>query len=127
MTEADRTLARRSVHRSARGIVPGSLAFEAAAVLVSSFVISKVWPGLTGMEFAVATTATAIAIQIVPVLLLVRIALQRGETNLAETYAREREMVAEAHRREFETRLGNALEMAANEWEVLSVAGRAVT
>jgi diguanylate cyclase (GGDEF)-like protein len=107
--------------------VPGSLAFEAAAVLVSSFVISKVWPGLTGMEFAVATTATAIAIQIVPVLLLVRIALQRGETNLAETYAREREMVAEAHRREFETRLGNALEMAANEWEVLSVAGRAVT
>ena len=36
-------------------------------------------------------------------------------------------MVAEAQRREFETRLGNALEMAANEWEVLSVAGRAVT
>ena len=65
--------------------------------------------------------------QMAPVLILVRIALRRGAENLAQTHAREREMVAEAHRREFETRLGNALEMAANEWEVLSVAGRAVT
>ena len=127
VTPEDRDQARRSVRRTSRGIVPGSLVFEAAAVLVSSFVVNRLWPGLTGMDFAVAITATAVVIQIVPVLLLVRVALRRGADNLAETYAREREMKAEAQRREFETRLSNALEMAANEWEVLSVAGRAVT
>ena len=79
------------------------------------------------MEFALAVTGLTVAMQVAPVLILVRIALRRGAENLAQTHAREREMVAEAHRREFETRLGNALEMAANEWEVLSVAGRAVT
>lgn len=127
VTAEDERAARLSVRKSGRGIVPGSMAFEVAALLLSSFFVSNRWPSLTGMEFAGVVAVLTVAVQIVPVLVLVRIAKQRGADNLAETYAREREMVAEAHRREFETRLGNALEMAANEWEVLSVAGRAVT
>jgi diguanylate cyclase (GGDEF)-like protein len=127
VTAEDEKLAHGEVRRSARGIVPGAMAFEAAAMLLSSYLISTNWPHLTGMRFALAVTALTVAMQVAPVLILVRIALRRGAENLAQTHAREREMVAEAHRREFETRLGNALEMAANEWEVLSVAGRAVT
>ena len=127
VTAEDEKLAHAEVRRSARGIVPGAMAFEAAAMLLSSYLISTNWPHLAGMEFAVAVTALTVAMQVAPVLILVRIALRRGAENLAQTHAREREMIAEAHRREFETRLGNALEMAANEWEVLSVAGRAVT
>src|SRR5690606_14705154 len=105
----------------------GALAFEAAALLLSSFVVGTAWPDLGGMAHAAVVCVMTVAVQIVPVLVLVGVAEDRGLRNLSQTYAREREMVAEAHRREFETRLGNALEMAANEWEVLSVTGRAVT
>ena len=66
VTAEDEKLAHVEVRRSARGIVPGAMAFEAAAMLLSSYLIGTNWPELTGMEFALAVTGLTVAIQVVP-------------------------------------------------------------
>jgi diguanylate cyclase (GGDEF)-like protein len=127
VTEDDLSAARTSVKKATWQTIPGAMALALVGVVVATLVVDWAWPGMAGIGLAIAVGLMATALEL-PVVLGISVwGTNRSIQAMAESYAREREMEGEAQRREFETRLGNALEMAANEWEVLSIAGRAVT
>jgi diguanylate cyclase (GGDEF)-like protein len=127
VTEVDQVAARASVSKSTWTTIPAALGLGLVAVTLAVLLVRWVWPDLDGLGLAVTVAVITTAIELPPVLILSVWGVNRSTRVMAESYAREREMAAEAERREFETRLGNALEMAADEREVLSVVGRALT
>jgi diguanylate cyclase (GGDEF)-like protein len=127
VTEEDRLAARTAVKKATWQTIPGAMGLAFVGVIVAALLVDWLWPGLEGVNLALAVGLMATALEL-PVVLGISVwGTNRSIAAMAESYAREREMEGEAQRRQFETRLGNALEMAANEWEVLSIAGRAVT
>jgi diguanylate cyclase (GGDEF)-like protein len=126
VTEADRRAAKDHVARSARGIIPLSLAIVAGLQVGSALLIASVAPTLRGFPLGFATAATALVLSMVPVSLLSFAAKRRGEESVTVTFARERIMREESRRREFETRLANALDMADTEEETMQAVGRAL-
>jgi diguanylate cyclase (GGDEF)-like protein len=126
VTEVDQVAARASVSKSTWTTIPIALGFGLLSVTLAVLLVTWLWPTLGGLGLAITVAAVTTTIELPPVLVLSVWGVNRSTRVMAESYAREREMVAEAQRREFETRLGNALEMAADEWEVLSVARRAL-
>jgi diguanylate cyclase (GGDEF)-like protein len=127
VTAEDEAAARASVGRASRGAVLGAVVLAVASLIIAGVLVTAVWPTLSGVGLGLAMAAMTIVLQAVPLALVTGMGINRSVRSMAESIARERELTAAGIRREFETRLGNALEMAANEWEVLSVTGRAVT
>ena len=118
ITENDRAVARANVRRSSRGSTLGGVFLVALTDAVASLLAVAFVPHLgTGPALAVAAFAVALT---TPLLFgISRLATTRAIREGAASAANERRMVAEAHRREFETRLANELEMAEGEPEVL--------
>ena len=103
-----------------------AIGFNLVILLAAGLVTTVGAPDITGMRLILVVAAITLAVELPAIIVMSNRAMDRSALNLAESRVHERAMTEDAHRREFETRLGNALEMAANEWEVLSVAGRAL-
>lgn len=126
VTEADLAAADERIRSSTRWMVPLSLVMLVVVLLVAGVIVTMSWPALGGMRFVFGLTAVTLAMIGLPVVALSRVGWNRSRNQLAASFARERELGVEARRREFETRLANALEMAENEEQVMIVAGRAL-
>ena len=126
VSEADQKAALAEVRSTARGVVPMAIGFNLLILFGAGLAATIGAPRLDGMALILVVGVITLAVELPVIVLMSNRAMDRSALNLAESKVRERAMTEDAHRREFETRLGNALEMAANEWEVLSVAGRAL-
>jgi diguanylate cyclase (GGDEF)-like protein len=120
----DRAAARDQSSTSIRYAVVGACAGLSVIVLVATVVAGALFPHLGSWELGLAATGIALVILLPFVFVLVTLASRDGLEQAAGNFARERMMSAEAERREFATRLGNALEMAETEVDVLDVLER---
>ncbi len=127
VSDVDRREASAEVKRSSRGIVPLALGLQVVTQMLVALVTMRLWPSLSGLALVAAVLVMTVSLLGPVVGVLAARAKDRSAEQLAQSKAREREMTADARRREFETRLGNALEMASSEGEVLTVAGRALS
>ena len=126
ITDADLADADARIRASTRGFIPLSIGMLIVVVLVAGVVVTALAPGLQGMGLVAWVLALTVAAIVPPVIVMSKVGWARSHAQLAESFARERELGAEARRREFETRLANALEMADAEEQVMTVAGRAL-
>ncbi len=127
VSEADQQAALAEVRASSRGVVPMAIGFNLLILLGAGLLTTIGAPDVKGMPLILIVAVITLAVELPVITILSSRAMDRSARNLAETKVRERAMTQDAHRRGFETRLGNALEMANSEWEVLSVAGRGLT
>ena len=127
VSEADQKAALEEVRATSRGVTWLAIGFNLLILVAAGFVTTVGAPDLRGMDLIAVVAGITLAVELPVILVISNRAMDRSARTLAETKVRERIMTEDAHRREFETRLGNALEMATNEWEVLSVAGRGLT
>ena len=124
-TEADHAAARDDVHRGARGVTSGLLAL----FVVTGAVGGAVGAALAGSPVAVTAFWCAIAAVLVggPLVAGFGAVMRRRGLEIGLEKARQgRLMAAEARRREFESRLARALEMAGDEPAALDTIERAV-
>jgi diguanylate cyclase (GGDEF)-like protein len=126
ITEQDRAEARESVRRTSRGTTVGGIAFVLLASFAGVLLAEALFPGESGFVRAVISAAFA-GVFALPLLLMVAgTAKRRAVESGSEQAAQERAMRGDARRREFETRLGRALEMADDEIGAYDVVGRAM-
>ena len=126
ITDADLSAADARMRASMRGVMPFSLLLEVVLILLCGWVLTAVAPGLDGMALVGWTAGLTLAVTTPMVLGISAFGVARVRTQLAASYAREREMAELSRRREFETRLANAFEMSEDEDDVLAAAGRAL-
>lgn len=126
VTEADLVAADARLRASARWILPASILLMCVVILVAGLLVTVAAPSWHGMGLVLGVLGVTVAMIVPPVAAISRFGWTRSRNQLAASYARERELAAEAGRREFETRLANALEMAEDEPQVMSVVGRAL-
>ncbi|HUP75147.1 MAG TPA: GGDEF domain-containing protein [Acidimicrobiales bacterium] len=94
--------------------------------LFATWLVTSQASGLRGLSLGLWITGVTVAL-LTPVVFIVALLASRDTIRqLSQSLARERELRDEACRREFETRLTNALEMADTESRVMNVAGRAL-
>ena len=124
-TDDDRAAAAAKLAKSTRGVMPLSLAAEVVVHLVAGFIVTTQAPGLGGMGLIAAATVVSLLILTPMVLGITKVATRRSLEQLVQSMASERQMRTESRRREFETRLANALEMADTEADAMAAAGRA--
>jgi diguanylate cyclase (GGDEF)-like protein len=120
----DRAAARDQSATSIKYAVIGGCAGLSVIVLVATVVAGALFPDLGSWERGLAATGIALVLLLPFNVVLVTLAARDGLDQAAGNFARERIMEAEAERREFATRLGNALEMAETEVDVLAVLER---
>lgn len=126
VVDDDIAAARVRVRMSVRGAIPASLAVATMVQLFAAWLVTSQATGLRGMRLGASITLVTAAI-LTPVVFIISILTSRGTIRqLAQGMARERELRKDALRRDFETRLTNALEMADTEPRVMAVAGRAL-
>jgi diguanylate cyclase (GGDEF)-like protein len=124
-TKADHAAARDDVHRGARGVTSGLLAL----FLLTGAVGGAVGAALAGSPVATTAFWCAIAAVLVggPLVLVFGTVMRRRGLEIGLEKARQgREMAAEARRREFDSHLARALEMAGDEPAALDTIERAV-
>jgi diguanylate cyclase (GGDEF)-like protein len=126
VTGEDLRAARQRLDRSVRFALPISISAQLVVLLLAGMLVVLVAPGLRGMELVAAVAVTSTAITLPLVGLITRVAKGRSLEQLGESMARERQLRTEARRREFESRLTNALEMAETEAEAMTAASRAL-
>jgi diguanylate cyclase (GGDEF)-like protein len=124
-TDDDRAAAEAKLAKSTRGVLPLSLAMQVVVQLVAGFLVVTQAPNVRGMTLVGAITIVSTLILLPLVFGLTTVAMKRSLEQLAQSLASERLMRTESRRREFETRLANAFEMADTESEALVAAGRA--
>jgi diguanylate cyclase (GGDEF)-like protein len=122
----DLDAARTRVKSSAKGAIPASFAVLVVVEVLVGLLVTTVSPRLDGMALVAWLTGVTLAVIAPPSFAISHIYSAKTVQQLALSLAREREMGLEARRREFETRLANALEMAATEPRVMTVVGRAL-
>lgn len=126
VTEDDRATARVKVQRSTHGIIVGALAGQLLVHTVAGLLVISLFVDLSAVVQVLVVGVVATAILAPFVWSLSFFGSKRSTEQLARSLARERIMTAEARQREFETRLGNALEMSNSEESVLSTVKRAL-
>jgi diguanylate cyclase (GGDEF)-like protein len=126
VTEADMADAEARLRQSTRGMIPISLAMEFVVILLAGVLVTYWAPDTDGMRFVLWLSGVTVAITAPLVLVITAVGMGKSRAQLAQSFARERVMGDEAHRREFETRLANALEMADSEDQMMAAVGRAL-
>ena len=126
VTDADRADAEQRLRASTRGIMPLSLVMQFVVTMLAGLLVTSSARAMHGMWMVTWIAGVTVAVTLPLVMIITKVGTGRSRDQLALSFAREREMTEEAHRREFETRLANALEMADDEAEVLSSVGRAL-
>jgi diguanylate cyclase (GGDEF)-like protein len=123
-TEADLIVARASVKRGVHGLLVGTLAIVAASGLIVGAVSVDV--GDLGVIGSALVTCGLMLVVGGPLMFgLSRVAQRRGLDIALESAVQERIMASDARRREFETRLARALEMAGDEVDAYDTIRRA--
>ena len=110
-----------------RGVVPASLALLAIVQCAAGLLVAYLAPGLGGRMDVLWVGIVVLALMTPLVFLIASVASRPTMHQFAEGLARERDLSESARRRDFETGLGNALDMADSELRVMSVAKRALS
>src|SRR5688572_35917 len=127
VSDADVATAKSRIKAGLRGTIPASLAVSAIVQIFATWLVTSQAGGLGGMTLGLWITAVTVAILTPLVFIVAMLASRDTIRQLSQSLARERELRDEAKRREFETRLTNALDMADTEHRVMTVAGRALS
>ncbi|HZP29526.1 MAG TPA: diguanylate cyclase, partial [Acidimicrobiia bacterium] len=125
VTEQDRETARLDVQRSSRGSTVGGISMVAVTNLLAVLIADVAAPGADGMARALVVAGIAMVFAGPLLWGVARVAKNQAIREGAKSAAHERQMASEARRREFETRLANALEMAEGEPEAHDAIERA--
>ena len=126
VTEADRQAAKREIDDSARGAVAGAVALVFVGIVLSK-VVTLALPESMGGAARLAFELGLPVVTCLPLLLVVaRFAKSRAIVDAAQRSADERQTDLEIGRREFTTRVSNALEMAPTEQAALLLAEEAL-
>lgn len=125
-TTADFVEARAQVRSSSRGVVSGSLVGQLVVQIIMGAVLLQLVPSLSGMGIVVGQAFVTVAVLAPMVVVLAHVGYNKSAEKLAASLAREREFGAQARRRDFETRLSNALEMSHEEDKIVETIGRAL-
>jgi diguanylate cyclase (GGDEF)-like protein len=126
VTAEDRATARERVAASTRGVIGGGTALVVSLAVAASAVARGLFPDLDGLAAAAVQAAIIMVLAAPPLWFVATRAKERGLADLTLTIARERVAIASARRREFDTRLANALDMTDDEAGCLDVARRAL-
>jgi diguanylate cyclase (GGDEF)-like protein len=127
VTDQDRATARESVQKSSRGTTVGGIFMVGLTNLLAVVVAEALAPGEGGFGHAVIVAGVAIVFAGPLLWGVARLAKGQAIRDGSISAAHERQMATEARRREFETRLANALEMAEGEPEAHDAIQRALT
>jgi diguanylate cyclase (GGDEF)-like protein len=117
---------RQDILRMARVSVTASAFILALLAFGSSWIVSRLFGDLGPVEFAGATASVALALSAIPSVLMYRTTMRYQFKVASKSTAHELGMLAEARRREFETRLARALEMTDEEPAAYDVIQRAM-
>jgi diguanylate cyclase (GGDEF)-like protein len=120
----DRAAAREQGSVSIKFAMLGACAGLTSIVAIATVAACLLFPDLRGWELALVSTGVALVLLLPFVIVLTSFSARDGLDQLAGNFARERMLQVEAVRREFATRLANALEMAETEVDVLDVLER---
>jgi diguanylate cyclase (GGDEF)-like protein len=126
VTDADLAEARVAVRRGIHGLVAALLGIVVASGLVAGAVTAAVLDDAGTASTAFAVAAVSLAVGGPLVFALSELTKRRALGISLETTVQSRVMASEARRREFETRLGRALEMAGDEVAAYDTARRAL-
>jgi diguanylate cyclase (GGDEF)-like protein len=110
-----------------RGVVPASLVLQAVVLFVAGWLVTTYGRDLSDRMVALWVGIVVLSLLTPLVFIMSYFASRPTLQQFAESLARERELNESARRRDFETGVVNALEMADNEPRVLSVAKRALS
>jgi diguanylate cyclase (GGDEF)-like protein len=125
VTEQDRETAREDVQRSSRGSTAGGISMVALTNLLAVLIADAAAPDAEGIVRALIVAGVAMVFAAPLLWGVARVAKNQAIREGAKSAAHERQMASEARRREFETRLANALEMAEGEPEAHDAIQRA--
>jgi diguanylate cyclase (GGDEF)-like protein len=126
VSEAEQREARDLTRRGTRGVVPALVTIVGLASLGGGALVAAVFANAGVVETAIACGIAGALVGLPLVVAIASFTVKRGRQLSVETIVRERVMAGEARRREFETRLGRALEMAEDEPGAFDVIGRAM-
>jgi diguanylate cyclase (GGDEF)-like protein len=126
VTDEDRAEARAGVERASRGTAVGGIGFVLLASFVGVLLAQGLFPESSGVTRAFISAAFAGVLTLPLLLGVAGMAKRRAVESGSEQAAQERAMRGDAKRREFETRLSRALEMADDEIGAFDVVGRAM-
>ncbi|HZP29638.1 MAG TPA: sensor domain-containing diguanylate cyclase [Acidimicrobiia bacterium] len=126
MTEQDRAEARAEAGSIARNAALGGVALVAVTYFFTGALLRWVAPEMSGFDLVALGTGVAAVLSAPLLWALATISQNKGLDTGSVRVARERQMRAEARRREFATRLSKALEMARNEPDALDATARAL-
>ena len=126
VTDEDRAEARDGVWRASRGPTVGGIGFVLLASFVGVLLAQALFPELNGVASALVSAAFAGMLTLPLLLGVAGMAKRRAVESGSQQVAQERAMRGDAQRREFETRLSRALEMADDDIGAFDVIGRAM-
>jgi diguanylate cyclase (GGDEF)-like protein len=126
VTEQDRAEARAEAGSIARNAALGGVALVAVTYFFTGALLRWLAPSLSGFELVAIGTAVSAVVSAPLLWALALVAQNKGLDTGAVRVARERQMRAEARRREFATRLAKALDMARTEPDALDATSRAL-
>ena len=126
-TDADRDAERTRLERIGWVSVVAALPLMGLLVVVGSLLADLIFPEVGDLAHDFAAGGIAIVLAAPFAVLIYRISLAQNLKISQAGADHEREMAKQARRRDFETRLANALEMAEGEPEVLDAIQRALT
>lgn len=125
-TNEDRAAGAEMTRRGIRGVVPAFMTIVGIAGLGGGAIVAAVL-GPSGIAVtAIACGLASAAVGLPMIIGVAAFTTRRGVQMGVETVVRERVMAAEAGRRDFETRLGRALEMAEDEPAAFDMIRRAM-
>ncbi len=126
LSEEDLEAARAQTRRGVRGLVPALVAFVGIAAAAGGAIAAAVFPDSGTVGTAVACGVAGAAIGLPLVMGIAGYAKRRGIGMSIEAKLRERAMESDARRRDLESRLSRALEMAEDEMAAFDVIERAM-
>ena len=126
VTEADLAEAQDAVRRGVQGLVATLLGIVTITGLIAGAVTATIWGDMSVAAASLAVGAVSLAVG-GPLVLVLRAVTQRRGLGIAlEAAVQNRVMEVESGRREFETRLGRALEMSGDEVAAYDTVRRAL-
>jgi diguanylate cyclase (GGDEF)-like protein len=125
VTEADRVEAERQVEAASRGVVPAGITLY-VILSITTAALTGILPNQSVIVDESISVALVVAISTPVLLVFATKAKAKGLRQWEEMFARERRFREAVQRREFETQLTNALDMADSEDEALEVTRLAI-
>jgi diguanylate cyclase (GGDEF)-like protein len=117
---------REAIRRMSRISVLASLPTLAAICFGASWIVSTVFPDLDGVAHAGATAAMAVALAVIPAVVVYRVTMAYQLRVSAVSAEHDRQMTSDARRRDYESRLVRALEMADDDLAAYDIVERAM-